>query len=75
MEDMEKDISIQKSDDEVLPLLLRAKEIAKALSISKAKAYELMASGELPTIRIGRAVRVPAAQLETWIEARLPRDS
>jgi excisionase family DNA binding protein len=48
-------------------LLLRATEVAAALGIGRATAYELMASGELPTVRIGRAVRVPRAGLEEWI--------
>jgi excisionase family DNA binding protein len=48
-------------------LLLKAEEVAKALRIGRSKAYELMASGQLPTVRIGRAVRVPAGALEEWV--------
>ena len=49
------------------PLLLRAAEVAAALGCSRAKTYDLMASGVLPTVRFGRAVRVPARALEEWI--------
>lgn len=30
----------------------------------------IMASGDLPTFRKGRAVRVPARDLQQWIERR-----
>ena len=49
-------------------LLLKASEVADRLSIGRATAYEMMAAGVLPTVRIGRAVRVPARSLEIWIE-------
>jgi excisionase family DNA binding protein len=31
--------------------------------------YKLMAAQVLPTVRMGRSVRVPLAALEAWIEA------
>jgi excisionase family DNA binding protein len=49
-------------------LLLRADEVARRLSLSRAQIYLMMASGELPTLRQGRAVRVPARALEQWVE-------
>jgi excisionase family DNA binding protein len=49
-------------------LLLRPIEVAELLSISRTKAYELIAAGVLPSVRVGASVRVPAAQLRTWIE-------
>ena len=51
-------------------LLLRATEVAAVLGLGRATVYLLMASGELPTVRIGRAVRVPASRLRTWIESK-----
>jgi excisionase family DNA binding protein len=50
--------------------LLRAEEVAKRLAIGKATAYMLMASGELPTVRIGKSVRVSDSALNAWIEKR-----
>jgi excisionase family DNA binding protein len=47
--------------------LLRAPAVAKVLDISTAKAYQLMSAGELPTIRIGRALRVPRPALLAWV--------
>jgi len=51
-------------------LLLRAEEAARALGIGRSKLYALLAAGELPVVRIGRATRIPAAALERWVEER-----
>lgn len=51
-------------------LLLRPTEAAEALSISRAMVYRLIASGEIGSVRIGTAIRVPRAALEDYI-ARL----
>jgi excisionase family DNA binding protein len=44
------------------PLLLRPTEAARLLGISRSNLYELLAAGEIPTIHIGRSVRIPLAQ-------------
>jgi len=49
-------------------LLLRADEAATALGIGRTKVFEMLASGELPAIRIGRCVRVPKDRLEKWVD-------
>jgi len=49
------------------PLLLRVEEVARILSIGRSKVYELIASGELPSITIGSARRVPTEALQKWI--------
>ncbi len=51
-----------------LPLLLRVEAAAALLSLGRTKMYALIASGEVPVIRIGRSVRVPAAGLHRWVE-------
>jgi excisionase family DNA binding protein len=48
-------------------MLLKADEVAQILGLGRSKTYELIASGALPTVRIGRAVRVPRAALEDWV--------
>jgi excisionase family DNA binding protein len=53
-----------------LPLLLDASEAAKLLSLSRSKVSNMAGRGELPSIRIGRAVRIPGEALLAWIEAR-----
>jgi excisionase family DNA binding protein len=47
--------------------LLRPEEVAKALQIGRTRTFELLGSGELPVLRIGRIVRVPKADLDRWI--------
>ena len=59
--------------DQSEKLLLKADEVARRLSLGRATVYLMMASGELPTFRKGRAVRVPARALEQWIEQRMHR--
>jgi len=52
---------------EMESLLLRADEVSRLTNLGRSKVYELMASGDLPVVRIGRAVRVPRAGLDAWI--------
>lgn len=54
----------------IRPLLLRVGEAAKLLSISRTKVYEMIAAGELPFIKVRDSLRVPYADLESWIEER-----
>ena len=49
------------------PLLLRVEEVARALAVGRTKVYELIASGQLPSITIGSARRVPTEALQKWI--------
>ena len=51
-------------------LLLRPTEAAESIGIGRSKVYELLASGELPSIRIGGSIRVPVDKLRAWIEAK-----
>jgi len=51
-------------------LLLRIPEVAETLGIGRTKIYELIATGELPTIRVGRAVRISVSTLQKWVENR-----
>ncbi len=57
-------------DDE----LLRADRVAAILGVSVPRAYARMAAGQVPTVRIGRSVRVSKRALEKWI-AEQSRDS
>lgn len=51
--------------------LLRAREVAARLNVSRSAAYALMANGTLPVIKLGpRSIRVPRRALDSWIEAR-----
>jgi len=43
-------------------------EVQEALSLGRSKVYELMAAGELKPLRVGRAVRFRAQEIETFVE-------
>lgn len=47
--------------------LLKAEQVAERLRISRALAYRLMQTGEIPTVRFSRTVRVSEADLEAFI--------
>ncbi len=51
-------------------LMLRVQEAAEALGVSRAKAYELIAAGQIPSVKLGGCIRVPVAALERWIGAQ-----
>lgn len=50
------------------PLLLKPADAARALSLSPRKLWSLTAGGEIPCVRIGKAVRYDLADLRAWIE-------
>ena len=60
----------QKKEAVRQPLLLNIPEVCTSLRLSRAKVYQLIELEELPVVRFGRAVRVSAKALETWIERR-----
>ncbi len=47
--------------------LLTGDEVAKILRISRAYAYRLMQQGIIPTVRLGRSVRVSYESLSLFI--------
>ena len=51
------------------PALLRVDEAARFLSIGRSTLYELIAQRAVPTVHIGRAVRIPTAALKDLIKA------
>ena len=50
------------------PIFCRVDDAARLLSISRSKAYELIAKGQIPHIVIGKSIRVPIAGLEALAE-------
>ena len=51
--------------------LLKAEEVAELLSVSRSFAYSLMQNGPLPTVHLGRSVRVRPEDLEEFIRVNL----
>lgn len=54
--------------DELQREYLKVPEVAEVLRIARSRAYELVGSGEIPSIRIGRSVRVSRKELDRWLE-------
>ena len=51
----------------VRPLLLRITEVAVMLSVSRTKVYELIAAGELASVKVGGSRRVPIDAVEAFV--------
>lgn len=49
---------------------LKVPEVAKVLRIARSRAYELVAEGEIPAVKIGRSVRVSRKDLDRWLEGQ-----
>ena len=47
---------------------LTLREMQEMFSIGRTKAWQLVASGEVPAVKIGRSVRVSRRELERWLE-------
>lgn len=54
-------------------LLLRPDQAAEVLGIGRSKVYALLADGTLPSVRVGKSVRVPAAELQSWVREHASR--
>ena len=46
----------------------RIPEAAEILGLGKSKTYELVQSGAIRTVRVGRAVRVPVSAIDEFAE-------
>jgi excisionase family DNA binding protein len=53
---------------EELPLMLSVPEMAAALGISRAGAYELARSEGFPALKIGARIVIPKDKLREWID-------
>lgn len=53
---------------EDLPLMLLVPEMAAALGISRAGAYELARSEGFPALRIGTRIVIPKDKLQEWVD-------
>ncbi|RPF72462.1 helix-turn-helix domain-containing protein [Aurantiacibacter spongiae] len=50
----------------VEPICVRVNDAARMIGIGRTKLYELIASGEIETLKIGRATRVTTASLHAF---------
>ena len=50
--------------------LLKVREVAKILNISKSLAYRLTQTGEIPVVKVNSAIRVRLTDLNEFIKTR-----
>ena len=56
-------------------LAYRISEFAEALGVSRSKGYEIVASGEVPSIKVGGCRRVPVESARSYIARQLEEHS
>ena len=56
-------------------ILLRPSEAAKTLGVCRATLRTLIHAGEIPHVRLGGSIRVPADRLKAAIDARIMPES
>ncbi len=49
-------------------VLLKPKEAAQIMNIGRSLIYELIARREIPSVRLGRCLRVPTESLNRWLK-------
>ena len=49
-------------------ILLKPFEVGQVLGIGRSLVYELIARKEIPSIRLGRCIRVPSESLQRWLK-------
>lgn len=49
-------------------LTLTVREAAAATGIGRNRLYELVRTGEIPAVRVGRNVRIPRDALVRWLD-------
>lgn len=54
-----------------LPLMLSVPEMASALGISRAGAYELARTEGFPALRIGSRIVIPKDRLQEWVSQNI----
>lgn len=60
--------------DQIQPVaqrLLKAKEVADTLQVSRSQVYRMIQQGKIPTVRVGSAVRVRDTDLDEFIKNSL----
>ena len=53
------------------PLLLRPSRAFQLADVPRSTGYMLISSGEWPSVRIGRAIRIPTDGLRAWIARKI----
>ena len=63
------------TNSQLVDTLLKGSDVARILNISRSYAFLLMQRDEIPTVHIGRAVRVRPSDLERFISESISRNN
>ena len=55
------------SEFKIEPLLVTVPEAARMLALSRSLVYEMIANGELPSVKYGGTRRIAIATIKEWI--------
>lgn len=55
----------------VSKLLITVNEAAASLSVGRPKMWQLVMTGEVPSIKIGASRRIPVSSLESYVQQKL----
>ena len=58
------------SHQPVEPICVRVNDAARMIGVGRTKVYELISSGELETVKIGKATRVTTASLHELVRRK-----
>lgn len=61
------------TSEQIKPRWIRARDVAIMLSISVRETYSLCEDGTIPSVRLGKTVRVPIEAFEHWCRERESR--
>jgi len=56
-------------------LTLKPTTAFELLNIGRTTGYQLLRTGEIRSIRIGRSIRIPLSALEEWLKKKLAESS
>ena len=58
----------QSNHDIDRPAVLKVEDVARYLDIGMTKAYELIYSGQIRSVKVGRVYRIPITAVEEYIK-------
>jgi excisionase family DNA binding protein len=64
-----------RTEEQTTGELLRPRKAFELMDLPKSTGYALIASGEWPSVRIGRAIRIPRQALQKWLADKLRREA
>lgn len=56
-------------------LLLTPEEAGVVLGVGRSRVYDLMRTRQLPSVRIGKSRRVPAAAVQAFVDELMEKES